>query len=430
MSDVEEQGGCATALADEPGPAPGAGPRPDLPQPARPGSALGALAGGGDDSDVVQVMLAAARSHLGMEIGFVGRFADGRRTFRFVDAVPGAPAGVRVGASDPLEETYCQRVVDGRLPRLVRDPREHPEVRDLPVTTAFPVGAHVSVPIRFSDGRVYGTFCCFSTAPAPQLRERDLAVVEMLAELVAPALERLEEAELTRSRRVARVEQVLEDGLLTTVFQPIVDFCSGRTVGYEALSRLPDATRPDVWFAEAEALGRGTEAEVCAVRHALARLDEVPAGCYLSINVSPRALLDDALWEALDGAPLERVVLELTEHVVVEDYPSIERVLSAFRAGGGRLAVDDAGAGYASMRHILLLRPDLIKLDISICRDVEADPARAAMVRSFVDLSDSLCARLVAEGVETPPGRDALQQLGVPLGQGFLFARPGPLPAA
>lgn len=123
------------------------------------------------------------RDGLGMDVVFVSEFRDGQRRFRHVDARPGTDAPAR-GAGDPLEASYCQRVVDGRLPPLMRDAwTEQPEgVRP---TTPFRVGAHLSTPVVLSDGSVYGTLCTYSHSANPLLRDSDLALLRRHAELVA-----------------------------------------------------------------------------------------------------------------------------------------------------------------------------------------------------------------------------------------------------
>src|SRR5690349_19795328 len=168
--------------------------------------------------DVMQQVLAAVRTHLGLDIAFVGEFTDGTRVFRHVESnLDVCP--VRVGDVDPLESSYCLRVVDGRLPALMTDARQVPAAQELPVTDLLPVGGHVSVPIVFSDGRVYGTFCAFSQHEVPDLRERDLVVVRLVADLVAAFLERAEAAAPHRHAWAHRVRDAVVRRRLRTVLQ-------------------------------------------------------------------------------------------------------------------------------------------------------------------------------------------------------------------
>lgn len=132
--------------------------------------------------------LRSMRDRLGMDVVFVSEIVEGKRMFRFVDRKADAPP-VEAGAADPLEATFCQRVVDGRLPGLIRDAASLPPGTDVP-PTPFRVGAHLSTPIVLGDGRVYGTLCSFSTSPNPQLQESDLLILRRCAELVAKKLDR------------------------------------------------------------------------------------------------------------------------------------------------------------------------------------------------------------------------------------------------
>ncbi|GAA3184404.1 hypothetical protein GCM10010531_43240 [Blastococcus jejuensis] len=235
-------------------------------------------------------------------------------------------------------------------------------------------------------------------------------------------------AEEQRMRRT-RIEAVLAAGGPTMVFQPIVELATGATVGVEALARFPGRPerRPDEWFAEAAGVGLGVELELCAVRDALAALDRLPAHAYLSINVGPTAVTAPELRDLLRGVPAGRVVLELTEHVGVEDYTALTTALDALRAEGLRLAVDDAGSGFASLRHILNLRPDLIKLDGALVAGMDADPARRALAGSLMAFGAEIGAEVIAEGIENAREEAVLRRLGIRFGQGFHLGRPGAL---
>ena len=162
---------------------------------------FGATAG----ADELQQALRAVREHLGLEVAFVSEIVDGRRRFIRVDAA-GAQAPIRVGDSNPVDEGYCQRVIDGRLPQLIRDARRIPEALKIPATAALPIGAHLSVPIRMKDGSVYGTFCCFSTVPDETLTDRDLGMMRVFADFAAAQIERQRQAERARLESVARSE--------------------------------------------------------------------------------------------------------------------------------------------------------------------------------------------------------------------------------
>jgi EAL domain-containing protein (putative c-di-GMP-specific phosphodiesterase class I) len=229
--------------------------------------------------------------------------------------------------------------------------------------------------------------------------------------------------------RRSRVQQLLDDEAITMVFQPIVDLLTSRMVGVEALARFsaPPQRRPDEWFAEAAAAGLGTDLELLAVDAAVAHLNQLPDDTYLSVNVSPRTALDPRLSEALLPRAT-RIVLELTEHAPVDQYDDLLAALVELRNAGMRVAVDDAGSGYASLQHILRLSPDIIKLDIELIRGINADPARQSLAAALVLFGDKIGATITAEGIETTDEVHTLRRLHVPFGQGYHLGRPGPLP--
>lgn len=212
------------------------------------------------------------------------------------------------------------------------------------------------------------------------------------------------------------------------VFQPIVDLQQAVTVGYEVLSRFagPPQATPDKWFMAAYEIGRGNELEALVIEEALAFRDRLPTNCFLSLNVAPEALLDAHVGQLLRSRPLSRLVLELTEHAQVADYDLLAHVVAEARALGAFVAVDDAGAGYASLQHILALRPDFVKLDRSLIAGLQHDEAKAALVDMFGGFTSRIDAWLLAEGIEEHSELRRLAKLGVPLGQGYLLGRPGP----
>ena len=229
-----------------------------------------------------------------------------------------------------------------------------------------------------------------------------------------------------RRRRRARIERILREGGLSMVFQPIVALEGGGLVGVEALARFegPPARPPDQWFAEAADVGLGPELELAAVDAALGRFDEVDAPLFMSVNASAETALRDDLRARLATVPASRLILELTEHTRIEDYGPVLAGMELHRREGVRVAVDDTGAGYAGLHHILRLRPDVIKLDLDLTRGIHADPARRALAVSLQTFADELGAVVVAEGIEVREELETLQALGVPWGQGFHLGAP------
>jgi EAL domain-containing protein (putative c-di-GMP-specific phosphodiesterase class I) len=186
---------------------------------------------------------------------------------------------------------------------------------------------------------------------------------------------------------------------------------------------------PNVWFADAAAVGLLEELELMAVRAAMSRLDDVPERCFVSLNLSPSSACSEPFRDELKDVPLDRLVLEVTEHAPVDDYTELNSALRDLRRRGLRLAIDDAGAGFASLRHIVLLSPHLVKLDITLIRNVDSDEVRRAVVTAITAFASQIGARVVAEGVETAAELATLRDIGVQLAQGFFIGIPGDIPA-
>ena len=146
----------------------------------------------------------------------------------------------------------------------------------------------------------------------------------------------------------------------------------------------------------------------------------------LSINVSPDVIIGEAFNAVMQSAPLDRIILEITEHETVTNYGALVRALAPFRSRGLKIAVDDAGAGHSSLRHILKLKPDLIKLDMSLIQKIDRDPSRHALAAALIAFSREIGSELVAEGVETEGELGALRKLGVDIAQGYLLSQPLP----
>jgi len=221
--------------------------------------------------------------------------------------------------------------------------------------------------------------------------------------------------------RRRRIESVLAGRDMTMVFQPVVELRTERRAGFEALARFDrqPGRPPNEWFAEAWEIGLGVELELHAVRVVMREMDGLPGEGYVSINLSAGTVASPEFREMLPGLPVGRLVIEMTEHTPVADYPALREVLGELRSRGGRVAVDDAGAGYASFRHVLQLSPELIKLDMSLVRNVDRDPALRSLASGVAMLAAQIGADMVAEGIETEGELRTLRTLGVRFGQGW-----------
>ncbi len=235
-----------------------------------------------------------------------------------------------------------------------------------------------------------------------------------------------------RVTKRARIRSVMERNELDIVFQPIVALASRAIVGYEALSRFATLPQrgPVEWFQEAHEVGLGAELELWAIRRACERSWALSRGAFMAVNVSPRTAERPDLLALLAGCKVDHVVLEVTEHARVDDYPRFRVAIERVRELGARLAVDDAGAGFASLRHILELDAELIKLDGSLTRSLEADPRRRSLASALIEFGRESGASVLAEHIESELQLVELRRLGVHYGQGYHLGRPEPLPEA
>jgi EAL domain-containing protein (putative c-di-GMP-specific phosphodiesterase class I) len=238
----------------------------------------------------------------------------------------------------------------------------------------------------------------------------------------------LVEAEQPWARLIARVLRAPER--IDVHFQPIVDLRRGVVTGFEALARFRSEPyrSPDRWFDAAAQLGRLAELEAATLARVLDARAQLPPNCFLSLNVGPGALLDDRVAGTLRAAgALGGVVVEITEQAAVDDYDRLRGRIEPLREAGAHLAVDDAGAGYASLSHVAALRPDFIKVDRGLVTDIDRDPAKAAVMEALGTFGSRIDAWVIAEGIERAGELGRLMQLEVPLGQGYLLARPAPV---
>lgn len=385
-----------------------------------------ALAGGElQNETMAKRALRAMRRHLGLQVAYVSEFVGDMAVYREVDA-PGLEHLIKPGDERSLDDVYCRHILAGRLPQLIPDTARFPLAAAMPITAAIPIGAHVSVPLMMPGGDVYGMFCCLGPEADDSLNPRDLAMMKSFAELTAFEIQRERQATSELDDKRARIRDVIASDRFAMAFQPIWSIAADRPVGFEALSRFaPEPIRtPDIWFGEAAAAGLGGELELAAIHSALNDSHALPTHAYIALNASPATIVEGNLGDIVARARGRQIVLEITEHAHIDDYASFAEALAPLRAQGVRLAIDDAGAGYSSLRHILQLTPDLIKLDRALIAGIGIDPSRRAMVAALLTFARATGADIVAEGVEKASELAILRTLGIDLVQGYHIGRP------
>jgi EAL domain-containing protein (putative c-di-GMP-specific phosphodiesterase class I) len=244
-------------------------------------------------------------------------------------------------------------------------------------------------------------------------------VSRFVANVVAPGM-------VAQRADTQRINDIIENHRFDIVLQPIVNLSSGRAVGYEALCRFHGSIQPpDVLLADAYRVGLSSELEVALAGAALELLPSLPRDTYLSVNVGAELLASPQMCQLMQG-PMNQVVFEMTEQRAMTDYPATIAAVARLRDAGGRLAVDDTGAGFSSLSHILRLQPDIVKLDRELTAGIDTDPVRQALAAALVNFSSTSGATIVAEGIEHAQQLQVVRNLGIPHGQGFHIGRPAP----
>lgn len=375
--------------------------------------------------DIIENSLSFVRSHLDMEIAYLSEFVGDDIVLRAVNCA-GAKQDVKVGDTMPLSDVYCGHILAGRLPELIPDTSKEPFAQTLKITKDHPIGSHVSIPIHRNSGEVYGMFCCMSSKARPSLNSRDLAVMRAFASMSADQVNNQLDLETAALNKRAAIKTVLDTSAFEIALQPILRLQDHGTAGYEALCRFsPEPYRPpNLWFDDAADVGLQTALELHVVEVALSILARLPDDCYLAVNSSPATLATGQISTLVESVGGHRVVVEITEHAAIGDLDALLMEIDRLRDLGARIAVDDAGAGYSGLQQIIRLRPDVIKLDMSLTQNVDKDLARRSLASAMVQFARDTNAHVVAEGIETDAELQTLRQLGVEMGQGYFLGRP------
>ncbi|WP_339783348.1 EAL domain-containing protein [uncultured Marinobacter sp.] len=375
-------------------------------------------------------LLGMLRHSFSMDMAFIGKFEHGTRTMVFVESDNNTVLpSENFCFSHPQSQTYCRKIADGELPSIIPDARSNAITRAMDVTNELSIGAYLGVPIYLSDGEIYGTLCCLKHSSDPSLETRDPSLLAFVADVIADRVEFHRHRQQHDNEIRARIEGLSSSEELTMHFQPIWSLTGAAICGYEALARFNTEPyrSPDIWFSEAEQVGLGDFLETLAIDLALTQLPKIPESCFLSINASPAAILSGAVGNLLNRKDAQRIVLEVTEHSQILDYPEFRDSVQSIRKMGARLAIDDAGSGYASLQHVLELDADVIKLDLNLIRNIHCNQKKQALAAALVSYAQRVRAQVVAEGVETQEEFDVLKELGVDKVQGYYIGKPAEL---
>jgi EAL domain-containing protein (putative c-di-GMP-specific phosphodiesterase class I) len=283
------------------------------------------------------------------------------------------------------------------------------------------------VPVR-QDNRLIGLLIVHGPATEAEVIEILPAVIEfadLAGALIGRDVAGRNEAEKVR----VHISGIISGMAFAPVFQPIVHLGLDSIVGYEALTRFEDGTNPEVAFAEAASVGLGAELEMATLRAALKASESLPQSAWLNVNASPELILAGEPLRSLLRRSSRPLVVEVTEHAAIADYPAFRTSMSAL-GPNVRFAVDDAGAGFSSLRHILEVRPAFVKLDRWLVSGIETDEARKAMIVGLRHFARATGCQLIAEGIETDREFATLRSLDISLGQGYLLGRPKAVAAA
>ena len=328
-------------------------------------------------------------------------------------------AGLPAVVEGPPAEAVIEKARSGAWVDDWSDSRGQPS-RTL--VEGLAISAVAWAPIE-ADGRVLALLAVGGRVPATEQRQQLPYLVDLASIVAGSTLGRSLREHSTRVAARTRIQSVLDAGAFHPVFQPLVDVESGQVIGYEALTRFDDGAAPDVVFAEAAASGIALDLEIATARRALEAAAPLPANRPININVSPELILAHEPLRTMLRQWGFQVVLEVTEHSEVRDYAALRAAIVDLGAQV-QLAIDDAGAGFSSLRHILELGPTMVKLDITLIRDIDTDVARQALVAGMVHFARRMAVTLLAEGVETDAERATLLRLGVTRAQGYLFGKP------
>ena len=395
-----------------------------------------AFLAGGDPAKLgsiadLSMLLEAIRRYLNMDVAFTSRFTETDRLVELVrvDESASGWCELKSGASDPLEDSFCFKIVEGQLNNIISDTSVDPITNKMPVTTQLNIGSYIGVPIPLGEGEIYGTLCCYDKASNDTLSERDVELLHIIASYIGQVLGRSFKSKKKQEAIRRQVRSVIDNGQIDVVFQPIYGQQSQHYEYYEVLARFNTEPYrpPNEWLYDADLVDLGLEVESAIVNKVAQRLKQADAsglGLKVAVNVSPRMMESGLLPGLLRDVDSDQLRIELTEHVRITNYEKFRTFLKPLSDKGFKICIDDVGAGFASLKHILEIEPDVIKLDLSLASNIHQDTKRQALVTGLLAFANSFNCEVVAEGIETIEEYHALEQLGVRFFQGWYFSRP------
>lgn len=382
-------------------------------------------------SDKVRLVISSIRSHLRMDMAVIADLVEESPVVQYVDG-DSKHAEKLLGCKIPLDDSYFYWVTQSRIPAVIPNSSLNPITKALNITRKLDIASYICVPLKDLDDCVYGVFCCIGHEVNNDLNDRDIALMEVFADMAGVEIREHLLAKRLYLETLDRIQEVMTPKKLNIAYQPIFDLQKHQIIGYESLARFnaePYRT-PDVWFEDALCVDLAEELELLAIRRGIEGMCHFNDDVYISLNVSPETILSRVLEDVLGDDISHRTVLEITEHSPVSDYHAFREAMKPLKHKGVRLAVDDAGAGFASFQHILELNPEIIKLDISLIKGIHEDSARSALASALIVFSREIGTKVVAEGVETREEYDELLRIGVDKVQGYYIGYPMPVEQA
>ena len=378
----------------------------------------------GDDA-MLQDILVAFRMAVGFPLACLVTYEGAKVRIKAVSDARGS-GQLSPGPCPPKPEVYFQLLRDGELPGTLPNTLKDPLARMLSWISESPIGAIASIPLHSDGGRVIGALCTLSPIPA-SLPARDIKIMTVLARIAANIITNEHKSLPQLSRLRERIRNVISEARVDIHLQPILDMQTSEIRGYEALSRFNDGAAdfsPRSWFEDAKRVGMQPLLECTAIAEALELLKFLPKSTYLSVNASPETVKIGAVADILRDSPAERVVLDLAETEDAAKLDDLDFSLAELRAMGVQIALDNFGSGDLQFPTVVKLKPDILKLDISIVKSINRKQSSQDLTKAMVGYAEDLGAALIAVGIEHESERAKLADLGVKFGQGFLLGKP------